>query len=280
MTNPCDDEPVHPSYPEPPTYPVSRPSSPPLARTAAPTTALGPGGYGGGPAVWPGSRLLALGAVTIAMLLVDLGVAVWSMHLLLGQRDLLDRAETGSLTTSMITDAVAAANRADHVALVAHLATAAVFISWLYVAHRAAASQNPGVITHGSGWAIGGWFVPFLNLVRPYQMTTDAYNGAVVGLGAQPRHRKARRPVQVWWGLLLLAQIGDRLAATGDPTTLDSARAQNAVVMGAEVVWVLAAVAAIVVVARVSSASDERRAQLIAQRAAAVAAGHSLPLHP
>ena len=50
------------------------------------------------------------------------------------------------------------------------------FIIWLYQAHRSD-RMDPSLLRHGSGWAIGGWFVPFLNLWRPFGMVSDVRRG-------------------------------------------------------------------------------------------------------
>lgn len=61
--------------------------------------------------------------------------------------------------------------------VVALLVTGILFIIWLHTAHRSA-RMDRAVLRHKSGWAIGGWFVPVLNLWRPFQMVTDVRRGA------------------------------------------------------------------------------------------------------
>ncbi len=82
-----------------------------------------------------------------------------------------------------------------------------LFISWLYLAHRSD-RMDPRSLQHASGWAIGGWFVPILNLWRPVQMVRDVFRGAgapvpvVVGL---------------WWTALILGRISSRASAAAVP---------------------------------------------------------------
>ena len=78
----------------------------------------------------------------------------------------------------------AAARRYDTVTLggavmlfVTYLAGGVLFITWLFRAHRSDRMHGEQ-LRHGSGWAIGGWFVPILNLVRPLQMVLDLRRGA------------------------------------------------------------------------------------------------------
>jgi hypothetical protein len=54
--------------------------------------------------------------------------------------------------------------------LLAFLASAITFLWWFYRATSNAQRFADHPLEHGPGWAIGGFFVPFLNLVRPYQI--------------------------------------------------------------------------------------------------------------
>ncbi|MDX6274281.1 MAG: hypothetical protein QOJ92_1491 [Frankiales bacterium] len=56
-----------------------------------------------------------------------------------------------------------------------------------------------------SGWTVGAWFVPVLNLWRPKQIVNDAWSGSGAG---------SRTLVDWWWGLWLIssyvfAGVGD-----------------------------------------------------------------------
>ena len=119
---------------------------------------------------------------------------------------------------------------------------------------------TPGLLRYAPGWAIGAWFVPFLNLVRPVQIVND-----VRRLGAPDRLRDSRALVGWWWATLL----GSRLAiwvfvGSGSPDNdgvdLDALRS---VAVGAIICMVIDLVAAVLAVAvvlsttrRVQSGSD------------------------
>lgn len=51
------------------------------------------------------------------------------------------------------------------------------FIRWLHLAYRNLDAMAPGVRRHKVGWAIGAWFVPFLNLWRPKQIVDQVHRG-------------------------------------------------------------------------------------------------------
>jgi len=83
--------------------------------------------------------------------------------------------------------------------LLALVAAGVTFIVWMSLMAKAAAQTRPDALRHSTGWAVGAWFVPFLNLVRPPQIVNDIWaanrpdnelraNSALVGW---------------WWGIYL-----------------------------------------------------------------------------
>lgn len=140
------------------------------------------------------------------------------------------------------------------------LATVVAFVGWLHAGAQQVQRVTPGLLRYAPGWAIGAWFVPFLNLVRPVQIVND-----VRRLGAPDRLRDSRALVGWWWATLL----GSRLAiwvfvGSGSPDNdgvdLDALRS---VAVGAIICMVIDLVAAVLAVAvvlsttrRVQSGSD------------------------
>jgi hypothetical protein len=137
-------------------------------------------------------RRRAVVVVFFALIAVNT-VAVWFPFLDL---DLLDRIESGALVGDDEIDAND--TRIGAIGIVqtlVYVACAIVFIRWLRAAYRDADVLAPGVRRYGHGWAIGAWFVPFLNLWRPKQIVNDVWKaGAMPGDGRRP-------PVLLlaWW---------------------------------------------------------------------------------
>jgi hypothetical protein len=90
--------------------------------------------------------------------------------------------------------------------LLTTLLTGIVFIRWLFVAHSSD-RMHPESMKHKSGWAIWGWFVPVLNLWRPFGVTIDLRRG-VLGPGVQ-----ATPLMWTWWLAWLASVVADRVAA-------------------------------------------------------------------
>jgi hypothetical protein len=85
--------------------------------------------------------------------------------------------------------------------LVVMVLTITFFCMWLYRAH--ANLRALGVFgTRSSGWAVGSFFVPFVNLVVPYYVVKEVMVGSddrTIGRGTHPGEPPGRAPVVGWW---------------------------------------------------------------------------------
>ncbi|MEZ5091485.1 DUF4328 domain-containing protein [Nocardioides sp.] len=132
------------------------------------------------------------------------------------------------------------------------IATAALFITWLFRGHRSD-RMDPSRLQHASGWAIGGWFLPIVNLWRPLQMVRDLFRGA--GVPTVPV------VVGVWWGAFLVSGFVDRLSLALAPSDdlvgldyIDASITSSGLDIASSALDLLAALLAIVVVRRATRA--------------------------
>src|SRR5262249_41598065 len=108
------------------------------------------------------------------------------------------------------------------------LATAAAFLTWFYRAHKNLPRLGARYLQYSSGWAVGGFFVPILGLVRPFQVMREVWchsyppspeSGATAE--GQPPQPPTLTLVGWWWGLFLLSsavgRIASRIALAGHP---------------------------------------------------------------
>ncbi|MFF4739301.1 DUF4328 domain-containing protein [Streptomyces sp. NPDC001262] len=95
------------------------------------------------------------------------------------------------------------------------LATAVAFIVWFERVRANADYFAQDVCTLGKGWAIGGWFVPFANLWLPYRVASEVWKASAQAASTDGAWREvSRRPVNVWWGLVVVSLLADRIAST------------------------------------------------------------------
>ncbi len=96
--------------------------------------------------------------------------------------------------------------------LVAAVGTVITFLMWLHLAVRQAAALEIDVgVT--PGWAVGYWFIPFANLVRPYNTIRNLLSGLEGEAAVGSAH------VGLWWGVWIggnvLSQIETRMTMHG-----------------------------------------------------------------
>lgn len=142
-----------------------------------------------------------------------------------------------------------------------YIATVVVFLMWLYrVSNNVAAF---GATTqHSSGWAVGSFFVPIVNLFVPYQAVkdiwkksdptaTDAFSYGVSPPGFFP----------AWWGFWIVSNIASNAYFR---MTLAEAPAEASATVGilSEVLSIAAAAFAIQVVREIDRRQEERARNL------------------
>lgn len=109
------------------------------------------------------------------------------------------------------TESVVDAVRAIHtISLLTYLVTTIAFLFWFYRAYRNLIRTGIHDVRYGTGWAVGGWFIPFFNLVRPKQVANDIWKGSVsagtVGI-ARWREVQLSGLVNWWWGVWILGWL-------------------------------------------------------------------------
>jgi hypothetical protein len=119
-----------------------------------------------------------------------------------------------------------------------------LFIAWLYHLTKVIEQHSPEALRHRPGWAIGGWFVPILNLVRPKQMVDDVWSGSSSDWSSSgPAFY-----VHLWWAVFLIAGFVARFAAFKGTDTLSQVESADRFSRWADGFELLAVALAIVVV--------------------------------
>lgn len=132
------------------------------------------------------------------------------------------------------------------------------FLRWFHRAYR-----NASALGHSAqftpGWAIGAWFVPFLNLVRPYQIASAMWRhaGAHVGRGSV---------VGIWWGMWLasgfISKVGEGITNSENSDVVFQG---FLVLIGSCVATLVAGVMAIKIVRQLTRAHEAMVPELAAE---------------
>ncbi|WP_281478277.1 DUF4328 domain-containing protein, partial [Yinghuangia seranimata] len=151
-------------------------------------------------------------------------------------------------------------------------ATAVVFVIWFYRARCNVDLFGPSKQRLARGWAIGGWFCPVVWFWFPKLIAHDVWKASdqhAPERGGKTPGRQAT--LWVWWVLLQLAMwapwIGTFLYPNFDDIVVDDApdlRTADYVSGSLRVLLVLASVAAVFVVRKITALQHEREATALA----------------
>jgi len=87
-----------------------------------------------------------------------------------------------------------------------YIATVVLFLVWLNRAHHNMAVRGSGSLTMSPGMAVGGWFIPFYNLVHGYRsmlvLWTDTEPTELTDMRSAPTPM-----LGLWWAAYLLSGV-------------------------------------------------------------------------
>ncbi|MFC7544815.1 DUF4328 domain-containing protein [Plantactinospora sp. GCM10030261] len=179
-------------------YPTQPPASPafPAQPTATRTYAV------------RGVGIAAIVAVA-ATALVDTLLSFWPI---IGRRMAVRAQQTDD--PELLSDAALLEAVLTLPVLACTLAAATLVIIWFYRARKnieAFPEATPGM---GAGWAIGGWFIPFANLVIPCRVMIQIARGSLGRAGAPAL-------IGVWWAGWVINSYGGQLLSRLDQRRYD-----------------------------------------------------------
>ena len=159
-------------------------------------------------------------------------------------------------------EAIASDNRITTLAglyFLAFLPALVVYLFWLNRAFRNLGQVRSGnaPLRHSSGWAVGGYFVPFLNLFQPFQVMRELYKES------NPEERPSSL-VGWWWGLWLAGGFvtGGLLTGFGESLTVAEAITADYRTMVQDGLLMVDAVLIILIINRILTWQESRAREL------------------
>ncbi len=205
--------------------------------------------------------LFAIGTVHA----VAVGVGIWGIKL-------VDRLrEGGALSYAEADRWLTLENQIDVAYWVSTALAAVAFIVWFDRAYKNLPAFGPTLSSQGSGGAIACWFIPFVNLVRPYQIAKEIWIGSV---RASDSHDATRGVglITAWWLTWMFSGVVAKLALgghTGEFSSLDEIQGYQYRATAINAGMLAAAVLASLVVKRITDRQEEAiaGARIVASRA-------------
>lgn len=132
------------------------------------------------------------------------------------------------------------------VQLVTVLVGGILFLAWFHRAYGNLRALGVAEPRYKRGWAIGAWFIPFVNLVLPKQMANDLWGAGDPAMQPNDPGWQGRpvAPLLHWWWAFYL--VGSALSAVsgnmiGDAVRLDEMNTGVGLDATAQALWVAAA---------------------------------------
>ena len=142
--------------------------------------------------------------------------------------------------------------------------TVVIFLVWLHRAHSNLEPLRAGSLQFTPGWAVGWWFIPFANLVKPFQAVRELWCESDPEVNDEPLFlsksvHSAPALLGAWWAFWLLSNFAANV--TGrlyDPDKLANLAVTGVLFVLTGVLSVIAAVLAIMVVRDITERQNSR----------------------
>lgn len=144
------------------------------------------------------------------------------------------------------------------------------FLMWLYRTYTNLPALRSDNVEFTPGWAVGWWFIPFANLIKPYQAVRNVWAESdpeveVHNTFLSSVQSGAPGYMMFWWGMWLFGNIFSNITSRLDSAALPSERSLiGALGVFESIVWIIAGMLAIKVISDITS-RQERRFEVVGQ---------------
>jgi Domain of unknown function (DUF4328) len=197
----------------------------------------------------------------------------------LGYIGLLEQFLDGEVTPGEVEDVQAGIGGLYLLSTLIQIVLAGFFIAWFQRAYRNLERASVAELRYSPGWAIGAWFIPIFNWIRPKQIANDVWRAGEGGVDvgdASWRSRPVALFLHWWWGIWIVSTVlfavasvlsgasGEVIAGREEIDAEQTAATLDAL---AAILGLIAAVLAVRVVRRITARGESMRAAVLASGA-------------
>lgn len=147
--------------------------------------------------------------------------------------------------------------------LIIYVATIVFFLMWLYRAYANLRAFNPSRrLDHSPGWAVGSFFIPFINLVVPYRAVKEAWQKSGPLDEALLSEPNPPATFPIWWLFWLLSSFAGNISLRVSFNENVPERVATMISIVASVLSIIAAVFAYLVVDSIDKRQEETSGKL------------------
>lgn len=153
--------------------------------------------------------------------------------------------------------------------LLVYIPTAVLFLMWIHRAYKNLPALGAQKLEYSPGWAVGYFFIPFLNLYFPYRITREIWKKSDPEIQdpdhylAEPKSTPALLPL--WWVAWIVSGVLDRIVFRLSISEEDPAQLLfvTKLSMFSGVVNIIASVLALLVVQEIDLRQEARAARFL-----------------
>lgn len=98
----------------------------------------------------------------------------------------------------------------------AFVVIAILFLRFLYKAVQQAKGFTTPFTYVSPGWAVGYWFIPFINLYRPFEAVKALFKACAAQAGAETKPAAGDQLLSAWWAMFLISNAAGWMLARSD----------------------------------------------------------------
>lgn len=151
----------------------------------------------------------------VTMLIIFILISILSIQADISQLNLVQRIIDGDFVSE--SDAAANDSRAQMLAVaqfIVLITISVIYLFWKNRAYKNLDSLKAFRREYSSGWAVGAYFVPFLNLFKPFQIMREIWKGSDPGYidndsesGTNWKAAPSNILLPVWWIIFLIDSV-------------------------------------------------------------------------
>jgi hypothetical protein len=150
--------------------------------------------------------------------------------------------------------------------IVVFVATVVAYLMWIHRAYaNLTALGNPKEsLEYSPGWAVGGFFIPFANLVVPYRVVREIWTKSDPSIRSEQDFMfsgpQTAGIIGLWWAFWLISNVANNIfyRFAGEARTPEDFLLEGHISLGIAVLDIIAAVLAIKVVRGIDRRQEER----------------------
>jgi tetratricopeptide (TPR) repeat protein len=152
--------------------------------------------------------------------------------------------------------------------LLAYITTVVLFLMWLYRAHRNLPALGTQNLRFSPGWAVGYWFIPIVNIFKPYQVLKEIWKASDPSVDLSETSSWKNAPTSHllgwWWAFFLISNylslaVFKKSLSTKINPTLSGILEFSWFMIASETTVIVAAILVIFVVRTIDKRQEEKK---------------------